>query len=760
MIKPTESSNTQDSTVTLDLYGMTCANCALRIEKGLNKLNGVEDARVNFAMETAYVKFNTELQTKDLIEKVKSLGYNASEHLSSSTPKVIEEHVKEKNRLRFRFISSAILAFPLFYTMASHFSILSFLPVPEYLMHPWVQFLFAAPVQFWIGFPFYKGAFRALKNGSANMDVLVALGTSAAFGYSFVYSLTLGLSLEDPWFLNQSQSHQGHGMYPSLYYETSAVLLAFLLAGKWMEAIARGKSSQAIQALLGLRPDTVRIKKDSEWIEVPLEFLKEGDLIQIRPGERIPTDGIVLDGSSSVDESMLTGESLPVQKVSSSKLFGGTMNGKGGLIERADKVGQDTVLSSIIKTVEEAQASRAPLQRIADKISAIFVPSVVVIAVLDFLIWSFFIDFGNLSGALEKSIAVLVIACPCALGLATPVSLLVGTGKGATMGILFRNAESLETVSSLEVLAFDKTGTLTEGKPRLTAISVQGDEENNFLRKVASVESSSEHPLGAAIVAEALAKSLVIGTPTKVVSEPGGGIRANLEEDSIVIGKKEFLEAQGVSIPKNLADIVNQWELSAKTVVWAAIEGGKKALGILALEDSLKSSSIRAVQKLRELGLELVLLTGDHLKTAEAVAAETGIQKIEASLNPNGKAAIIQAMQIGGKKVGMAGDGMNDAPALAVAQVGFAMGNGTDIAMESAGVVLVKGDLLRIWDSIRLSRATVRNIRQNLFWALAYNAIGIPIAALGYLAPWLAGAAMALSSVSVVTNALRLRNFR
>ncbi|EQA35495.1 copper-exporting ATPase [Leptospira inadai serovar Lyme str. 10] len=742
--------------VTLDLFGMTCANCALRIEKGLSKIPGVSEARVNFARETAFVRHNPETTTLELLAKVESLGYKASEHTDKNSAEVTKTHQHEINSLKIRFLLSTFFSLPLLYSMVSHFEFLSFLPLPGLLMNPWVQFVFAAPVQFWIGFPFYRGAFRALRNGAANMDVLVALGTTAAFGYSLTISFVTGIANGNPFFLI-TDDHSAHSMVPPLYYETSAVLLTFLLGGKWMEAVAKGRSSQAIQSLLALKPEIARIRKGEEWIEVPSEYLNPGDEIHIRPGERMPTDGIVLSGSSAVDESMLTGESLPVEKYPGSQVMGGTINGNGALIVRADKVGSDTLLSSIIRTVEDAQASRAPIQRVADKISSVFVPSVVLIAILDFILWYFLLEPGILGSALEKSIAVLVIACPCALGLATPVSLLVGTGKAASQGILFRNAEALETAATLEVLAFDKTGTLTEGRPAVDGILTTGIGESEILRKIASAESASEHPLAKAIVEYGKEKGLHIELPTDLRAEPGGGLRARIKEESVMVGKAEFLSSNIEDLPLKLVTQSKAWEAEGKTVVWGKVEGVNPSWIILSLQDKLKDTTKEAVDELNHLGLELVLLTGDHKLTAESIASKLGITEVRASLHPKEKSDVIGSIQSTGKKVGMAGDGINDAPALAKAEVGFAMGNGTDIAMETAGVVLVKGDLRRLADAIRISRATVRNIRENLFWALAYNAFGIPIAAAGYLAPWIAGAAMAFSSVSVVGNALRLK---
>ncbi|TGN02926.1 heavy metal translocating P-type ATPase [Leptospira dzoumogneensis] len=782
----TFSTDDKTSEITLDLFGMTCANCARRIETGLNKVPGVEEARVNFGRETAFVRFNESVNSSELFSKVESLGYSAKEHSENNYKETEELHRKERSKLRSRFLISLVFAAPLFYSMVSHFSFLGFLPNPKALMHPWVQFVLAFPVQFWIGFPFYKSAFRAIKNGSANMDVLVALGTTAAFGYSFILSLLQGLQQGDLFFSSfWAEGAHIHSL-PPLYYETSAVLLSFILAGKWMEAEAKGKSSSAIQTLLELKPETARIKKEEVWSEIPTEYVKKGDILQVRPGEKFPVDGIVTEGFSSVDESMLTGESLPLDKKKDSQVFGGTVNGNGNLIVQATSVGSETVLASIIKTVEEAQSSKAPIQKIADKISAVFVPAVILISLFNFLLWFFFLEAGELGSALEKSIAILVIACPCALGLATPISILVGTGKAASQGILFRNSEVLETTASLNLIAFDKTGTITQGNPSVTEYKFVG-KESDLLSSSASAESASSHPLGKAIVSFVRSKGHSILSPENLQTVPGLGITAKVNQNEIKIGKLEFFEEKE-SLPKDLLEISNSWEKAGKTVVWARSENEKNANSnrgiavdsntvtvsstadltvgtdvgtptwiIFAIEDTIRQNAKSALEKLDSLGIETLLLTGDHLSVAENISSKVGIKNVHASLLPKDKAEILSDLQSKGKTVGMTGDGINDSPALAKADVGFAMGTGTGVAIETAGVVLVKGDLEKIAEAILIAKATTRNIRQNFFWALAYNTLGIPIAAAGLLAPWIAGAMMAFSSVSVVLNALRLR---
>ncbi len=744
--------------ITLDLFGMTCANCALRIEKGLRKMEGVEEARVNFARETAFVKMKSSIQSEDLFSKVESLGYKASEHSDKNSEDAESKHKEEFNKLKKRFYISAILSLPLLYTMVSHFTFLSFLPLPALLMHPWMQFLLAFPIQFWIGFPFYKGAYRALRNNAANMDVLVASGTSAAFGYSLVASITNGLRSGDILFLNALNhfDHIGHTAFPSLYYETSAVLLTFILGGKWIETIARGKSSSAIKALLKLKPSTARVKKDSNWVEIPIEYIQVNDLLLVKPGEKIPTDGIVIEGSSTVDESMLTGESLPVEKTVGNNLLGGTVNGNGAITLKVEKIGSDTVLSSIIRTVEDAQATKAPLQQVADKIANIFVPVVFICAILDFILYFFWLDPNNFTGALEKSIAILVIACPCALGLATPVSLLVGTGKAAVKGILFRNADALEAIAQIQSIAFDKTGTITEGKPYVVNFKTSTDTIDYPLQKIASAESGSEHPLAKAIVNLAKEKNLPLSKFENLKIEFNGGISASVETSKVYAGRKSYLENFNFKIPNDLVNIGIEWEKAGSTVFYGVVSDTENHFMVFAIEDKVKETSKLAIEKIKSLGIEPILLTGDNDHISQKIAKEVGIQKVYSSLRPEEKAEKIKQIQKEGKKIAMAGDGINDAPALASSDIGIAMGSGTDVAIETAGIVLVKGDLLRLIDVIRISKQTVKNINQNFFWALCYNAIGIPIAGIGLLAPWLSGAAMAFSSISVVVNALSL----
>lgn len=752
---------------------MTCANCALRIEKGLKKVPGVEEARVNYARETVYVRFHSEVKESQIADKVLNLGYETGS-LTDSSSVSDEQALKESTKLRNRLILAGLFSLPLFYAMGAHFPFFPGLAnwVPDILLHPWLQFILALPVQFWVGLPFYVGAWKALKNRSSNMDVLVALGTSAAFGYSLVVSIAWTL---DPGSGHILEDGSIHSEYPHLYYETSAVLITFLLFGKWLEQIAKGKSSEAIRSLLDLRPQEARVQKGEDWITIPSEFLKPGDVFQVRPGEKIPADGTVSIGSSTVDESMLTGESLPVDKAVGDSVIGGTVNGTGSLTIAATRTGSESLLAGIIRTVEEAQGSKAPIQKIADQISEVFVPVVVSIAFIDFLLWYAILDSGNLTGALEKAITVLVIACPCALGLATPVSLLVGTGRGAKQGILFRNAESLEKASRLDWIGLDKTGTITEGKPQLQRvvyflsnhdsvilekadlqhIASKPAEIRELFALIASLESHSEHPLAETIVQSAKAVQIPIMTIEKFEAFPGGGVRGLIAGEPILAGKLAFLQTQGVSVPDPIIEQSNLLGTDGSSLVWAY---ANDRFLVFYLRDNAKPTSAAAIARLQNLGIRPVLLTGDRTDSGSAIARETGISEVHSELMPQDKLEILDRAKSMGNFVGMVGDGINDAPSLARADVSFAMGTGTDIAMESADVVLISGDLTKLVEAIQLSRLTVRNIRQNFFWALAYNTVGIPIAAMGFLAPWLAGGAMAFSSLSVVLNALRLRS--
>ncbi|MED4574581.1 copper-translocating P-type ATPase [Bacillus atrophaeus] len=625
----------------------------------------------------------------------------------------------------------------------SHFEFTRAIWLPDMFMNPWVQFALATPVQFIVGKQFYVGAFKALRNKSANMDVLVALGTSAAYFYSLYLSL---MSI-------------GSGAHMiELYYETSAVLITLILLGKLFEAKAKGRSSEAIKKLMGLQAKNATVVRDDKEIMIPIEEVLEGDIVYVKPGEKIPVDGEIVEGQSAVDESMLTGESIPIDKNVGDTVIGSTINKNGFLKIKATKVGKDTALAQIIKVVEEAQGSKAPIQRLADVISGIFVPIVVGIAVVTFLIWYFVVSPGEFAEALEKFIAVLVIACPCALGLATPTSIMAGSGRAAEFGILFKGGEHLETTHRLDTIILDKTGTVTNGKPSLTDIILaEGIEESEFLTLVGTAEKNSEHPLAEAIVEGIREMGIELGSSETFEAVPGFGIQSTVNGKQLFIGTRRLMAKHNIIIQDELAKM-ERLEKQGKTAMLVAIEG--RYAGIVAVADTIKETSKEAISRLYSMGLDVVMITGDNTQTAQAIADQVGIKKVIAEVLPEGKAEEVKKLQQSGKKVAMVGDGINDAPALATADIGMAIGTGTDVAMEAADLTLIRGDLTSIADAIFMSKKTITNIKQNLFWALAYNCIGIPIAAAGFLAPWLAGAAMAFSSVSVVLNALRLQRIK
>ena len=725
--------------VELNITGMTCAACSARIEKVLGKLDGISTANVNLALEKATVEFNpSQVSISEIIARIDKIGFGA-EPVKQDAP-VDHREVAIKKQTR-KFIVSAILSLPLLWTMVGHFSFTSFLYVPDFLMNPWVQLILATPVQFIIGWQFYVGAYKSLKNGAANMDVLVVMGTSAAYFYSIYQMLT----------------HSGHHM-PHLYFETSAVLITLILLGKLFEARAKGKSSQAIKQLMGMQAKNALVVRDGVEQTVPLEDVRIGDILRVKPGEKIPVDGEVLSGMSAVDESMLTGESIPVDKTVGDVLYGSTINKNGALEMKALKVGHETALAQIIQIVESAQGSKAPIQRLADKISSIFVPIVVGIAALTFILW--WAIGGEFTPAFEATIAVLVIACPCALGLATPTSIMAGSGRAAQFGILFKGGEHLEQTGFIQTVVVDKTGTVTNGEPVLTDVIIYSEElaEKDVLAKVAAAEKMSEHPLAQAIVTGVIDRQIDIPTATDFNAIPGYGIEATVSGTHVAVGTRKLMGERNIVVAPKVEQQLVSLEEQGKTAMLIAIDGKLSAL--VAVADTVKETSKAAVQRLHDLGLKVIMLTGDNARTAQAIAAEVGIDDVIAEVLPEQKAQEIEKLQQAGNKVAMVGDGINDAPALAVADIGMAIGTGTDVAMEAADITLIRGDLNSIADAILMSRKTMKNIKQNLFWAFAYNTIGIPIAALGFLAPWLAGAAMAFSSVSVVLNALRLQRVK
>ncbi|SDE37806.1 Cu+-exporting ATPase [Paenibacillus sp. UNCCL117] len=729
--------------VDLQITGMTCAACAARIEKGLGRLPGVTQANVNLALETAHVAYNPAAVTAaDIVRKIETIGYQAA--VKGEQKDAGDRRQKEIKHQKRKLAVSALLSLPLLWAMVSHFSFTSFIWLPELFMNPWFQLALATPVQFIIGRQFYIGAYKALRNGSANMDVLVALGTSAAYFYSLYQTINT---------LTAGRHHQ-----VDLYYETSAVLITLILLGKLFEALAKGRSSEAIKTLMGLQAKTATVIRAGQEMTIAVEQVIAGDVVVVKPGEKIPVDGEVVYGTSSVDESMLTGESIPVEKRTGDLVIGATINKNGMLRIQATKVGKETALAQIIKVVEEAQGSKAPIQRVADVISGIFVPIVVGIAVVTFLVWYFAAEPGNFADALEKAIAVLVIACPCALGLATPTSIMAGSGRAAELGILFKGGEHLEAAHRVDAIILDKTGTVTKGKPELTDVIVESQfKEQDFLRLVGATEKHSEHPLAEAIAAGIGARGIELPETDQFEAIPGYGIRAVVEEKELLVGTRKLMGKYDIQADAAYGRM-NELEETGKTAMLVAIDG--RYAGIVAVADTIKETSREAVRRLQSLGIDVIMITGDNERTARAIAAEAGIGQVLAEVLPEGKAAEVRKLQESGKKVAMVGDGINDAPALATADIGMAVGTGTDVAMEAADVTLMRGDLNSIPDAIFMSKKTMANIKQNLFWALAYNVIGIPIAALGFLAPWLAGAAMALSSVSVVLNALRLQRIK
>ncbi|MEK4714912.1 heavy metal translocating P-type ATPase [Sporosarcina sp. FSL K6-5500] len=735
--------NVVQEKVAFDISGMTCAACATKIEKRIGKMDGVSNASVNFALETIAVEYDSkQVETTEMITAVKKMGYGLIPKQDSKDK--MDHKEQEIKKQEKKFIVSLILTIPLLWTMVAHFEFLSFIYMPHILMNPWLQLAFATPVQFIIGAQFYKGAFNSLRNKSANMDVLVALGTSAAYFYS------LYLSIE--WMNN------GKVGSPELYFEASAVIITLIVLGKLFEVRAKGKTSQAIQKLLGLQAKTARVLRGSVEMELPIEEVIVGDTILVKPGERIPVDGEIIEGRSAIDESMITGESIPVDKVAGDKVIGATINKNGSLQITATKVGKDTALAQIVKVVEEAQGSKAEIQRLADKISGIFVPVVVVIAVATFLICFFIVTPGDFRSALIPTISILVIACPCALGLATPTSIMAGSGRAAEMGLLFKGGEHLENTRSIDTVVLDKTGTVTKGQPALTDITVTaGFTEDEVLQLVATAENQSEHPLAQAIVLGVKEKGLSLLDVSDFEALPGYGIRANVSGKEVLVGTRKLMNDYKIAISDSNA-AMEKFESEGKTAMLIAVN--HKLAGIVAVADTVKETSKEAIARMQALGLEVIMLTGDNQRTAEAIARQVGLSHVIAEVLPEQKSDEIKKLQDQGKKVAMVGDGINDAPALAMANIGMAVGTGTDIAIEAADITLMRGDLNSVADAIIMSRKTMRNIKQNLFFAFFYNTIGIPIAAIGLLAPWVAGAAMAFSSVSVVLNALRLQKVK
>ncbi len=777
--------------VELPLLGMTCANCAATIERRLKKTDGVVDASVNLASERATVRYAPGATTRaDLVAAVRAAGYDVVEAAEGEEAVDAEAAAREAEiaHQKRRLLVGALFTLPLFLlSMGRDLGLLG-----SWAGALWVDWLFlalATPVQFYVGWDYYTGAFKSLRNGSANMDVLVALGSSVAYFYSVAVLLF--------------KTAGSHAIGHHLYFETSAVIITLIVTGKLLEVRAKGRTSEAIKKLMGLQPRTARVVRDGVERDIPIAEVVPGDRVLVRPGEKIPVDGHVLEGRSSVDESMITGESLPVDKAAGDAVIGATVNRQGLLTIEAGKVGRDTVLAQIIRMVESAQGSKAPIQRVVDRVAAWFVPAVIGLAVVTFVIW--LLAGAGFVPALLRLIAVLVIACPCAMGLATPTSIMVGVGKGAEAGILFKNSAALEEAHRLNAIVLDKTGTITRGQPAVTAVVTEPQaaaphdagplatdhwplptadwllSTDHLLQLAASAERGSEHPLGEAIVRAAEARGLALSSPQRFEAVAGHGIVAVVDGQRVLVGNQRLLEREGVTSGAGMAEQAAALEAEAQTVMWVAVDD--RAAGLIGVADTIKDGSAEAVRALRDLGLTVVMLTGDNPATAAAIGREAGIDRVLAGVLPGEKAEYVQRLQAefgGGERggsvrdghVGMVGDGINDAPALAQANVGFAIGTGTDVAMETADVTLMRGDLRSVPQAIRLSRATMTNIRQNLFWAFGYNVVLIPIAAgvlapfdwapdfLRQLSPILAAGAMAFSSISVVTNALRLRRAR
>ncbi|NQV00149.1 MAG: copper-translocating P-type ATPase [Parcubacteria group bacterium] len=713
-----------------NIKGMHCAACALTIEKKLSNLPNVKKANVNFATEKATVEHSSNDQ--EIIKAVKDSGYEAqtikdeqkgshgSHHDHGKMTK--DNEVKKERNL---FILSLVLSIPIL--------VLSMILMDKSLLSRVIQLLLSGIIQFYIGFRFYRGTYYALKNKAANMDTLVALGTSAAFFYSLATTFII----------------EG-----DVFFETSAFLITFIILGKWLEARAKGKTSDAIKKLLELQAKTARVERNNKEMEIPIEEVKIGDIVIVRPGEKIPVDGKITEGYSSVDESMISGESIPVEKKENDQVIGATLNKTGSFKFKALTIGKDTVLSQIIKIVNEAQSVKAPIQKFADKVSSYFVPTVILIAIITFIVWCFILS-SSFVAALLASVAVLVIACPCALGLATPTAIMVGTGMGAENGILIKGGEALEIANKIQAIVLDKTGTITKGKPEVTDIVNLYNDETDIFKLVASIENKSEHPLAEAIVKKSKEENIELSDVQNFEAIAGHGVKGDISNQQILVGTEKLMIKSNIDINQEIKSKKNKLEEEGKTVMIIAKD--YRITGLIAVADTIKETSKEAIRMLKEIGLKTIMITGDNQRTAKAVASQIGIDEVLSEVLPEDKAKEIKNLQSKNQKVAMVGDGINDAPALAQSDLGIAMGAGTDIAIETGDIVLIKNNLQDVVKAIKLSKYTLNKIKQNMFWALFYNSVGIPIAASGLLQAEFAGLAMALSSVSVVTNSLLLK---
>jgi len=735
--------------VTLGVTGMTCASCSARVERALKGVPGVMMANVNLATERATVEYRRDQATLAAIRQaIEEAGYGAKEEVQTVAQDADTSNRKEITSLRNRMVFALAMGLLIFVA-----SFREWFPwAPQFLSNRYLLWALATPVQFWAGWRFYKAAWGSAKHLSANMNTLIAVGTSAAYLYSVAVTLFPGFFAST-------------GQEPAVYFDTAAMIIGLILMGRFLEARAKGQTGEAIKRLIGLQAKTARVVRSGQEVDIPIEDVHVDDVVIVRPGEKIPVDGVVLEGRSAVDESMITGESIPVEKEPGAEVIGATINKTGSFRFRATRVGKDTALAQIIRLVEEAQGSKAPIQRLADVISGYFVPAVIGIATLTFLIWLIFGPQPAFNFALLNFVAVIIIACPCALGLATPTAIMVGTGKGAENGVLIRSGEALETAEKIDTIILDKTGTLTLGQPKVTEVlTAAGVSEATILRFAASAERGSEHPLGQAIVDRAKELNLELGTHADFNALPGQGIEASIDGQKVVLGNLKLMQDRAFSLD-GLAEPAEDLSRQGKTPMFVALDG--QVAGIIAVADPLKPNSREAVQRLRHLGLEVYMLTGDNRRTANAIATEAGIDRVMAEVLPEQKAEKVRELQRQGKVVAMVGDGINDAPALAQADIGIAIGTGTDVAMETSDITLISGDLSGVATAIALSKKTMTTIKQNLFWAFFYNVILIPVAA-GVLFPFfgillnpiLAAGAMAMSSVTVVSNSLRLRSFK